>query len=138
MWRRKVRILHVEDDPSFQAIVRVSLAQLGGHYVDTAGDAGRALVLAAAHAPDLVILDLELPGENGLETLRELRALGGMDRVPVIFLTGSSDMMRSVEMLASGAVTVLQKPCRPRRLLDAVTAALGLPPPSPARGEGAP
>lgn len=138
MWSRKYRILHVEDDPSFQAIVRVSLAQLGGHFVDTAGDPARALELAAAHVPDLVILDLELPGSDGLQTLRELRALRGMARVPVIFLSASSDMMRSVEMLASGAAAVLHKPCRPRRLLEAVTAALGLPPSSPPPGEGAP
>jgi two-component system OmpR family response regulator len=138
MWFGKVRILHVEDDPSFQAIVRVALAQLGGHVVDSVGDGERALAVAAQRRPDLVILDLELPGSDGIETLRALRAQGGMERVPVIFLTASSDMLKSVEMLAAGALTVLQKPCRPRRLLEAVSAALALPPPFPNCSDGAP
>ncbi len=138
MWQGKVRILHVEDDLSFRAIVRVALAQLGGHVVESAVDACEAIALASRHVPDLVILDLELPGADGLETLRALRLLAGMERVPVIFLTASSDMMKAIEMVAAGALTVLQKPCRPRRLLEAVTAALGRPAPFAKDGDGAP
>lgn len=138
MWARRVRILHVEDDPSFQAIVRVAFAQLGGHVVETASDGLTALGMAAGNPPDLVILDLEMPGMDGLETLRALRALDGMAGVPVVFLTASSDMLRAVEMLASGAVTVLQKPCRPRRLLEAVVAALEGTTPTLKPGVGAP
>ena len=125
MWHKKVRILHVEDDPGFQAVARAALTQLGGYVVETAGDALRALAIAAERTPDLVILDLELPGANGLDALRALRALDGMERVPAIFLTASSDMLKAVEMIAAGAVTVLQKPCGPRRLVEAVEAALG-------------
>ena len=129
MWHKKVRILHVEDDPGFQAVARAALTQLGGHIVETAGDAFRALAIAAERTPDLLILDLELPGANGLDTLRALRALDGMERVPAIFLTASSDMLKAVEMIAAGAVTVLQKPCGPRRLVEAVDAVLGRSPP---------
>ncbi len=124
MWLEKVRILHVEDDPSFQALARVALAQMAGYRVDTAGDAQSALALAAHSTPDLVILDLELPGSDGLQTLHALRALDGMQRVPVIFLTASSDMLKQVEMIASGALIVLQKPCKPQRLIEAVRTAL--------------
>jgi DNA-binding response OmpR family regulator len=138
MWSRKVRILHVEDDPSFQAIVRVAFAQLAGHVVETASDGHAALALAAGRPPDLVILDLEMPGMDGVQTLRALRALDGMAGVPVIFLTASSDMLKAVEMLAAGAVTVLQKPCRPRRLLEAVVAALEGASPTRKPGDGAP
>lgn len=138
MWSRKVRILHVEDDPSFQAIVRVAFAQLAGHVVESASDGHAALALAARQPPDLVILDLEMPGMDGVQTLRALRELDGMAGVPVIFLTASSDMLKAVEMLAAGAVTVLQKPCRPRRLLEAVVAVLESTSPTRKPGDGAP
>lgn len=138
MWSRKVRILHVEDDPSFQAIVRVAFAQLAGHVVESASDGRAALALATRQPPDLVILDLEMPGMDGVQTLRALRELDGMAAVPVIFLTASSDMPRAVEMLAAGAITVLQKPCRPRRLLEAVMAALDGTPPAGKPEDGAP
>lgn len=138
MWSRKVRILHVEDDPSFQAIVRVAFAQLAGHVVESASDGHAALALATRQPPDLVILDLEMPGMDGVQTLRALRELDGMAAVPVIFLTASSDMARAVEMLAAGAITVLQKPCRPRRLLEAVMAALDGTPPAGKPEDGAP
>jgi DNA-binding response OmpR family regulator len=125
MWHKKPRILHVEDDPGVQALVRAALTQLGGFVVESAGDAFRALAIAAERTPDLVILDLELPGANGLDSMHALRALDGMERVPVIFLTASSDMLKAVEMIAAGAVSVLQKPCSPRRLLEAANEALG-------------
>jgi DNA-binding response OmpR family regulator len=140
MWLRRTRVLHVEDDPAFQALVRAVLAKEEGFVVETAGDALGALGLAAERTPDLVILDLELPGADGLETLRALRALHGMDRVPVLFLTSSTDLMRAVEMVAAGAVTVLQKSSRPHALAAAVHRALGrgAPPPSfTAGGDGA-
>jgi DNA-binding response OmpR family regulator len=125
MWLKKVRVLHVEDDPSFQVLVRAVFAQQEGFVVETAGDAFRALAIAAERSPDLVILDLDLPGADGLDTLRGLRAIAGLERVPVIFLTASSDMMKAVEMLAAGAACVLQKPCPPSRLLSAARETLG-------------
>jgi DNA-binding response OmpR family regulator len=125
IWRRKLRILHVEDDPSARSLVRLALSDLGDYVVESAGDALSALQVAAARTPDLVVLDLDLPGADGLDTLRALRAIDGMDRVPVLFLTASSDMMKVVEMLAAGARTVLQKPCKPRELVQAVDRVLG-------------
>lgn len=137
MWMRKTRVLHVEDDPAFQALVRAVLGREPGFVVETAGDAQGALSIAAERAPDLLILDLDLPGADGMDTLRALRALHGMDRVPALFLTGSTDMMKAVEMLAAGAVTVLQKNSRPQALLAAVHRALGRgAPPASSAGTG--
>jgi len=114
------RVLHVEDDLSQQALVRITLAQLGGIEVDSAGDGFRAIELASARRPDLVVLDVNLPGMSGMDTLRALRELGGMRDVPAIFLTASGDLMTHVELLWLGVLKVVQKPIPPYRLASLI------------------
>ncbi len=121
----KTRILHVEDDPSLQHLVRITLAQLAGYVVDTAGDGFRAIELATEQTPDLILLDLDLPGVNGIETLKALREVEALRRVPVIFLTAAGDLLTQIQLLELGALTVLQKPVRPRQLVQTITRALG-------------
>jgi DNA-binding response OmpR family regulator len=117
---RKRTILHVEDDPSLQNLVRIALEQIGGHAVRTAASGERAVELARETAPDLVLLDLDLPGMNGVSTLLALRELPGLDETPVIFLTAATDP-QIVAALESLAVSqVISKPFRPRPLVDAV------------------
>jgi|GraSoi2013_100cm_1033763.scaffolds.fasta_scaffold48927_2 DNA-binding response OmpR family regulator len=125
MTQAQTRILHVEDDPSLQNLVRITLAQLAGYAVDTAGDGFRAIELATEHTPDLILLDLDLPGVNGIDTLKALREVEALRQVPVIFLTAASDLLTQIELLELGALTVLQKPVRPRQLVQTITRALG-------------
>ena len=120
----KARILHVEDDPSLQQLVRIALSQLGGYTVDTAADGFRAVEIATACPPDLILLDLDLPGVNGIETLKALREIDGLRNVPVIFLTAAGDLLTQIGLLELGAWTILQKPVRPRQLVKTVISAL--------------
>jgi len=125
MSQRKTTILHVEDDSSLQNLVRIALESLGGYAVRTAADGEAALALAREATPELLLLDLDLPGMNGIATLRALRALPGMAGVPAVFLTAVNDPAVEAELNALGVREVLKKPFRPRLLVGAIARVLG-------------
>ena len=82
------RILVVDDDPNLRELVSIRLQKVG-HRVLTAGSAGEALALVDQRgAPDVVVLDVTMPGMSGLELLPVMRALDGCDELPAIFLSG--------------------------------------------------
>src|SRR5262245_55945825 len=114
----KTRILHVEDDASLQNLVRAALEHLGGYEVHTAADADQALAAARQCAPQLLLLDLDLPGTNGIDTLRALRGIGGLREVPVIFLTAVAEPAILEELRTLGVQQILPKPFRPRLLVQ--------------------
>jgi len=121
----KTRILHVEDDASLQNLVRAALEHLGGYEVHTAADAEQALAAARRCAPQLLLLDLDLPGSNGIEALRALRRIDGLQDVPVIFLTAVAEPKILEELRTLGVQQILPKPFRPRVLVQAVARTLG-------------
>lgn len=116
----KTIILHVEDDPSLQQLVRIALEHFGGYAVLTAANGYQALDLARESAPDLLLLDMDLPGMNGIATLHALREIEGMAKVPVVFLTAAVDMQVDAELRSLGVREVLAKPFRPRLLVQAL------------------
>jgi DNA-binding response OmpR family regulator len=107
------RVLVVDDDPTVREVV-VSYLRAGGHDVVETPDGEGALVEAGRVPPDLVVLDLMLPGIDGLEVCRRLRADGG--RVPVIMLTALGDEADRVVGLELGADDYVTKPFSPREL----------------------
>jgi CheY-like chemotaxis protein len=121
--RRK--ILHVEDDASLQRLVRVVLEQIGGYAVQTVADGARALAAAREAAPHLVLLDVDLPGMNGVAVLRAMRATAELRDVPVVFLTAAAEMELGEEREALGVSEVLIKPFRPRALVQTIDRVLG-------------
>src|SRR5262249_52714561 len=94
------RVLLIEDDPSIVAGLELNLA-LEGYEVLTAGDGERGYRLAVERAPDLIVLDIMLPGMNGLEVLRRLREVDA--DVPVLILTARSEEADKVLGLTLGA-----------------------------------
>lgn len=124
MIRQSPVILHVEDDRSLQSLVRAALERLGGYVVCSAANVGEALALARVRLPDLILLDLDLPGVDGVGTLRALRAIEGLDRVPAMFLTAAADPAVRARLRAFAACDVMGKPFRPRQLLETVDAVL--------------
>lgn len=129
MNRDQALVLHVEDDASQQSLVRIALEQLGTCLVQSAGDGFEALAMARAQLPQLLLLDLHLPGMDGVATLRSLRAIDGLREVPAIFLTAAGPGRLDEEMRALGVREVLGKPFSPRRLVQTVARVLG---PAPA------
>jgi len=120
----KTPILHVEDDVSLQNLVRAALEHLGGYEVRTAANGPQALELARQRPPRLVLLDLDLPGMSGIEVLRAMRGIEGQRGVPAVFLTAVVDPRVLAELRALDAQEVLQKPFRPRQLVETVARVL--------------
>ncbi|WP_418959593.1 response regulator transcription factor [Streptomyces tritici] len=110
---RSGRILVVEDDPTVAEVVAGYLER-GGFAVDLAGDGHEALRRAGERWPDLVVLDLMLPGLDGLEVCRRLRESGP---VPVIMLTARAGEEDRITGLEVGADDYVTKPFSPRELV---------------------
>ncbi|MFE2039855.1 response regulator transcription factor [Streptomyces sp. NPDC059477] len=117
---RTARVLVVDDDPTVSEVVTGYLDR-AGYLVDRAEDGPAALAHAAAHRPDLVVLDLMLPGMDGLEVCRRLRGHGP---VPVIMLTARGDEEDRVLGLEVGADDYVTKPFSPRELVLRVESVL--------------
>jgi two-component system, OmpR family, phosphate regulon response regulator OmpR len=118
------RILLIEDDPRLAAMVSDYLGAAGLHVsIAGAGEAG--LALLAREPFDAVVLDLMLPGIDGLEVCRRLRAYaGGQSDLPVLMLTARGDSADRVVGLELGADDYLPKPFEPRELLARLRAIL--------------
>jgi two-component system response regulator ResD len=114
------RVLVVDDDPTVAEVVTRYLER-DGHAVETVADGRAALDSALASPPDLVVLDLMLPGLDGLEVCRQLRALAP---VPVIMLTARGDENDRVLGLDLGADDYVTKPFSPRELTARVRSVL--------------
>ncbi|GGT49995.1 DNA-binding response regulator [Streptomyces kurssanovii] len=115
-------ILVVDDDPTVAEVVTGYLER-AGFAVDRAADGPQALRLAAGRRPDLVVLDLMLPGMDGLEVCRRLRA-GEHASVPVIMLTARGDEDDRILGLEVGADDYVTKPFSPRELVLRVESVL--------------
>jgi DNA-binding response OmpR family regulator len=108
-------ILVCEDDSTHRDLIRASLSH-GNYKLFEIGDGRRLLGAAQMVDPDLIILDLRLPGSDGIELLEELRADPELSAVPVLVLTGSVQQSDRLAAYAAGADRFLPKPFSPRQL----------------------
>jgi two-component system, OmpR family, response regulator MprA len=117
----KAHMLVVDDDPRITDLVRRILAY-EGYSVAIATSGNEALTRTLERPPDLIVLDLMLPGLDGLEVARRLRAAG--DNVPILMLTARDAVADRVEGFEMGADDYLVKPFAPEELLARVKALL--------------
>ena len=118
------QLLMIEDDARLAAMVGEYLTQ-SGYRVAHAGDGETGLAMLQDSPADLVVLDLMLPGIDGLEVCRRIRAQPGeAARVPVLMLTAKGDPMDRIVGLELGADDYLPKPFEPRELLARIRAVL--------------
>ena len=118
-----VHILVVDDEPDISALVAFHLAR-ESYRVRTVADGTEALRAIEAEPPDLVVLDLMLPGMPGLEVLRELRRHPTTEGVPVVLLTARREEQDRLEGLKLGADDYVSKPFSPQELVLRVGAVL--------------
>jgi len=109
-------VLVVDDEPNVGAGLRRVLSQ-AGYLVHVVCDGRSALTLLESESPDLVILDLLMPGLGGVETCKAIRKIPGRENTPVLVLTGSQDQDLFGEVLSSGADDYLRKPVQTEELL---------------------
>ncbi len=114
-------ILIVDDEPNVRLVFRTTL-ETAGYAVREAEDGQAALDELARSAADLVLLDLRMPGMDGMETLRNLRDAGV--QVPVVIVTAHGNIPHAVEALKLGAIDFLTKPLSPDSLRKTVVEVL--------------
>jgi DNA-binding response OmpR family regulator len=134
---RRGFLLVVDDEPTITDVLARYLER-AGYETQVAGDGPQALALAAARRPDLVILDLMLPGLDGLEVMRRLRSLEDprlRGRMPIILLTARGEESDRVIGLRLGADDYVVKPFSPNELVARVDAVLRRVDPAPEREE---
>jgi DNA-binding response OmpR family regulator len=116
--KTKYRLLVVDDDERILRFLRLKLMS-EGYEVVTAMTGQGALTMAESHEPDVIILDMKLPGKNGLDVLKELKKVGA---VPVIVISAGDECVE--EAMRLGARSFLRKPFNPDELKDIVESIL--------------
>lgn len=114
------RILYVEDEPDIQAVAKLALEMVGGYKVLICGGGQEALDKVSGFVPDLILLDVMMPGMDGPTTLQNLRANPATASIPVIFLTAKVQPSEVAQYQALGALNVIAKPFDPMTLAEQV------------------
>lgn len=118
MTRELRTVLYVEDDLDIQEIARLALAVVGGLEVILASSGAEAVALAEELSPDLVLLDVMMPGMDGPTTLQALHQIEGRDKVPIIFVTAKVQSAELEHYSALGAIGIIAKPFDPMTLAE--------------------
>lgn len=114
------RVLYVEDDPDIRSIATMALEAVGGLEVRACSSHAEALEAATGFAPDVLVLDVMMPGMDGPATLAGLRRLPATAATPVIFMTAKVQASEVQGYHALGAIGVITKPFDPMGLADQV------------------
>jgi two-component system alkaline phosphatase synthesis response regulator PhoP len=116
-------VLFVDDDVHIGRLIQ-DLLQQNGYQVTVAKTGKACLEIVRVQPPDLVILDIMMPGMDGFEVCRELRRETTMQQIPVLMLTAMEDPKLNARAFAAGAELCMTKPFRAEKLLSAVHLAL--------------
>ena len=116
------RITYVEDEPDIRAVAELALTALGGFTIDVCTSGLEALDKAPTFKPDLILLDVMMPGIDGMETFRRLRTMSELAETPVIFMTAKAQRHEVESYKQIGALDVIPKPFDPMTLADEVKA----------------
>ena len=116
------RILHVEDDPSIQAVTKVALEAIGGFQVLSCASGQQAVEEVEGFAPQFILLDVMMPGMGGPETLVKLGQRVDLSTIPVAFMTAKVQPGEIENLRKLGAQDVIIKPFDPMRLASQIPA----------------
>jgi CheY-like chemotaxis protein len=116
------RILYVEDEPDIQVVARIALESVGGYTLQVCSSGEEALQVAAGFAPDMLLLDVMMPGMDGPTTLKEIRNLKGFADIPAVFMTAKVQPQEIEQFKSFGALDVIAKPFDPMALASQIAA----------------
>lgn len=117
------RVLIIEDNHMNLELAR-DILQARGHATWDAGSAEDGLRLAAVHQPDLILMDIQLPGMSGIEALKALRADAALAGIPVVAITASVMLSDRQQIMSAGFDGFIEKPITVRSFLDVVESVL--------------
>ena len=124
MAEAKRRVLLADDDKVLAHLLSSRLRALGWH-VQIAQDAMQAVMFTKQSPPDVIILDISMPGGTGAQVLKTIKASTKTQDIPVIVLSGTIDPADEARMLELGATTFIRKPVEPDALVERMQAVLG-------------
>lgn len=116
------KILLVEDDPDIQFITRLSLEVGGGYEVLVCASGAEAVKSARGYAPDLILLDVMMPGMDGPATMDALRKRPETAATPMVFFTANTQEQVKQDLIRRGALGVIVKPVEPNSLVEQIRA----------------
>ncbi|MEY2704959.1 MAG: hypothetical protein RL407_1021 [Bacteroidota bacterium] len=119
--KKKIKVLVVDDEPSIVEILKYNL-QKEGYDVATAEDGLKAVKVAAKFIPDVILLDIMMPQQDGVETCLQLRQLPEVKNAFIIFLTARMEEYSEVAAFDVGADDYITKPIKPRALMSRIAA----------------
>lgn len=114
------RILYVEDEPDIQAVAQLALESVGGFTLKVCSSGQEAIESAEAFGPDLILLDVMMPGMDGPATLERLRQLEVTKHTAAVFMTAKVQPQEIAYFKSLGALDVIPKPFDPMALSDQV------------------
>lgn len=115
-----LRVAHVDDDDDLLAIVRLALQATAGMQVESCESGAKALEVIPGFEPDVILVDLLMPGMGGLETVARLRERMDLSHVAVAFATGLEDPEQLRRMSEAGAAAIFHKPFDAFALADRI------------------
>jgi CheY-like chemotaxis protein len=115
-------VLYVDDEPDIREVVQMSLSLVDGLDVQICESGERALQLLPKLKPNLVLLDVMMPGMDGPSTLQKMRSHPELARIPVVFMTAKAMPQEVARFRELGAVSVIAKPFDPIQLGNQVIA----------------
>jgi two-component system, OmpR family, response regulator len=107
------RLTYVEDEADIRAIAEFALIEFGHYEIDVCESGAEALERAPDFRPDLILLDVMMPGMDGVETFKRLRAMRQFADTPIVFLTAKAMKHETNEYMMLGANGVIPKPFDP-------------------------
>jgi two-component system, OmpR family, alkaline phosphatase synthesis response regulator PhoP len=119
--KQKIRVLVVDDEPDIVEILTYNLKK-EGYEVDAAEDGIKAVKKAIKFQPDVILLDIMMPQQDGVETCRQIREIPELKNTFIIFLTARSEEYSEVAAFDVGADDYITKPIKPRALMSRIAA----------------
>ncbi len=117
----KIKVLVVDDQPDIVDLLTYNLKK-EGYDVESAEDGNKAVKVASKFLPDVILLDIMMPNQDGVETCRQLRELPELKSTFIIFLTARSEEYSEVAAFDVGADDYITKPIKPRALMSRIAA----------------
>jgi CheY-like chemotaxis protein len=119
-----VKVVLVDDDEDIRVICRLSLQTVGGWQVAVASSGPEGIELAARERPDVVLLDVMMPGQDGLTTYAAMRDDPRIAHIPVVLMTAKAQARELARFLALGVAGVIAKPFDPLTLAEEISTIL--------------
>ena len=110
------RILLVDDEPDIRSIACLSLEAVGGYSIKSCSNGDEAIEIVKDYTPELILLDVMMPGKDGPTVLSDLRQVDSLQKIPIVFLTARVHEQEVQEYMSVGAAGVISKPFDPMNL----------------------